>query len=755
MDGVRLRLERGPDADGIVPPIAGFRALPDEAPLAMPVQSLRGGDRARPLGPAAVAGRRLLVLGAAFAVCAAGAWGMYEVLVVGGLTVLEDVVLILYVLLFGWIALSFASAVGGFLAIVAGSNRLCIDPAAPLPPLVSRTALLMPTYNEDPARVFAALQAMHEELAAADRLEAVDFFVLSDTTDPAVWVAEEAAFLRLRAAVAGESGGREHVFYRRRRDNIERKAGNIAEWVQRFGGAYDHMLILDADSVMTADAVVRLAEAMERHPQAALIQTLPVLVNGRTLFARLQQFAGRIYGPLIAHGVAWWHGHDGNYWGHNAIIRVAPFAAHAGLPHIEGRKPFGGHIMSHDFVEAALMRRAGWSIHMVPGLPGSYEESPPSLIDFAARDRRWCQGNLQHLAVLPARGLHWVSRIHFLVGVGAYLSAPLWLLFLAVGMALALQARFVPPDYFSKDFSLFPTWPAQDPVLAAWMFAATMGCLVLPKIMGLVLAIGRERRAFGGAVAAFAGVVVEIVLSALVAPIMMLLQSAAVVDILIGRDAGWSAQRRDDGSVPFGAIARRHAVHTLVGLATAVASYLIALPLFLWMLPVTLGLILSIPLSAWTASRRAGQGLGRLGLFKTPEERAPPPVLLRVAALQALYAEAAAPSDPIARLAADPALAAVHAAMLPPPSWRRGSAIRTELLSGFAKLAEATTLAEARGMLDPKELAAVLADPDGFAALLAAARRDEASSARATPPAGPLSARRASAEEAVLAVTAS
>ncbi len=321
----------------------------------------------------------------------------------------------------------------------------------------------MPTYNEDPARVFAALQAMHEELAAADRLEAFDFFVLSDTTDPAVWIAEEAAFLRLRAAVAGEGGGREHVFYRRRRDNIERKAGNIAEWVQRFGGAYDHMLILDADSVMTADAVVRLAEAMERHPKAALIQTLPVLVNGRTLFARFQQFAGRIYGPLIAHGVAWWHGHDGNYWGHNAIIRVAPFAAHAGLPHIEGRKPFGGHIMSHDFVEAALMRRAGWSIHMVPGLPGSYEESPPSLIDFAARDRRWCQGNLQHLAVLPARGLHWVSRIHFLVGVGAYLSAPLWLLFLAVGMALALQARFVPPDYFSKDFSLFPTWPAQDP----------------------------------------------------------------------------------------------------------------------------------------------------------------------------------------------------------------------------------------------------------------------------------------------------
>ncbi len=210
--------------------------------------------------------------------------------------------------------------------------------------------------------------------------------------------------------------------------------------------------------------------------------------------------------------------------------------------------------------------------------------------------------------------------------------------------------------------------------------------------------------------------------------------------------------------MPFGAIARRHAVHTLVGLATAVASYLIALPLFLWMLPVTLGLILSIPLSAWTASRRAGQGLGRLGLLKTPEERAPPPVLLRVAALQALYAEAAAPSDPIARLAADPVLAAAHGAMLPPPSWRRGPAIRTELLAGFAKLAEATTLAEARGMLDPKELAAVLADPDGFAALLAAARKAEIAAGHVPAPAAPSSARRASAEgarDAVLAVTAS
>jgi len=226
---------------------------------------------------------------------------------------------------------------------------------------------------------------------------------------------------------------------------------------------------------------------METNPTAGLVQTLPMIVNARSLFSRVQQFAGRLYGPLIAAGVAWWHGSEGNYWGHNAIIRVRAFAEAAALPQLRGRKPFGGHILSHDFVEAALLRRAGWGIYMLPTLAGSYEEVPPSLLDFAARDRRWCQGNLQHLAVVPARDLHWVSRLHFMVGIGAYLTAPLWLLFLLLGMLISLQARFVRPEYFPKGFSLFPTWPAQDPVLAIWVFVATMGLLLLPKLLSLVL----------------------------------------------------------------------------------------------------------------------------------------------------------------------------------------------------------------------------------------------------------------------------
>ena len=255
------------------------------------------------------------------------------------------------------------------------------------------------------------------------------------------------------------------------------------------------MLILDADSLMTGDTIIRLVAAMEEHPKVALIQTLPIVVNARSLFARWQQFAGRLYGPLLAAGIAWWHGSEGNYWGHNAIIRVRAFAQYAGLPELGGRKPFGGHILSHDFIEAALMRRGGWAIHMAPKLGGSYEESPPTLSDFAARDRRWCQGNLQHLALLPTRGFHWVSRLHLLTGIGSYLTAPLWLIFLMSGILVSLQAQFVRPEYFPKGYSLFPQWPAQDPILAAWVFVGTMGMLIAPKLLAfLVLLTDRDTR---------------------------------------------------------------------------------------------------------------------------------------------------------------------------------------------------------------------------------------------------------------------
>jgi membrane glycosyltransferase len=429
------------------------------------------------------------------------------------------------------------------------------------------------------------LRAVYESVEETGCASKFDWFVLSDTTDPAIWIAEEKCFLRLR----DEAGPTARIFYRHRPENTARKSGNIEDWVKRFGSSYECMLILDADSLRTGDTIVRLAAAMEQHRHVALIQTLPVVINARTLFARWQQFAGRLYGLLIAAGIAWWHGSEGNYWGHNAIIRVRAFARDAALPELKGRKPFGGHILSHDFIEAAFMRRGGWAIHMTATLGGSYEESPPSLLDFAARDRRWCQGNLQHLTLLPARCLHWVSRLHLLTGIGSYLTAPLWFIFLVFGILVSLQAQFVRPEYFPKGFSLFPTWPAQDPILAAWVFVATMGMLILPKLLAYIVMLTQkdERKKFGGGFRAFAGILAETFFSGLTAPVMMIFQSSAVAGILLGHDAGWQVQRRDNGAVSYEDTLRKYSVPTLFGIAMAISAYAVSLALLLWMLPVS------------------------------------------------------------------------------------------------------------------------------------------------------------------------
>jgi membrane glycosyltransferase len=660
--------------------------------------------------------RRIVVFGSSIALTALASQQMYEVLQVGGLTILETMILVLFVAMFAWIALSFVSAVVGFCSLLIGRRRtLGINFAGELPQLSTRTALLLPTYNEDPNRVMARLQAVYESVRGTGRLAHFDSFILSDTTDPAVWVAEEAAFLRLRAR-----GCTKQLYYRHRTNNIGRKAGNISDWVMRFGGAYDHIIVLDADSLMDGDMIVRLAGAMERHPRVGLIQTLPVLVNANTLFARLQQFAGRIYGPLIAHGIAWWHGADGNYWGHNAIIRIEAFAGQAGLPLLKGRKPFGGHILSHDFVEAALMRRAGWAIHIAPEIEGSYEECPPTLTDYIVRDRRWCQGNLQHTGVLPARGLYWMSRLHLLVGIGSYITAPMWLIFLLIGMLIALQARFIPPDYFPKHPTLFPQWPMQDPVRAAYVFLGTMGLLILPKLLGwLAMLLQRQSRiGMGGGVRGFASVLLEIVLSALIAPIMMLAQCRAVGQILRGRDAGWSVQARDHArSTRVATFARDYLWATSLGVLLAVAAYAVSAPLLFWMSPVVAGLALAIPLAGVSAQTRAGLGLRSAGLLLTTDERTPPPILLRANTI-AESDRLTTPANPIAALRADPALRAAHLAMLTPPVPRPPGDVDVALVVALAKTDQAASAEQATALLTRQEIFAVLSNPHALQRLL-------------------------------------
>jgi membrane glycosyltransferase len=695
-----------------------FVFLPPESPLAMPEQTLRnypGGPKPVEHRPKHLAMRRVLVLGAALAMTAFAADQMYDVLAVSTLTALEASVLVLFTILFAWISVSFVTSMIGFvITLVRSGSFLDIDAGAASLRLSARHALLVPTYNESPHRVFARLRAICESVAQTGLLERFDFYVLSDTTRPEIWLQEEAQFLLLQRLYPGQ------VFYRHRRYNVARKAGNIGDWVSRFGGRYDSMIVLDADSLMTGDSVVRIAAAIEAHPHVGLVQTLPVVVNGQSLFARVQQFAGRLYGPMLANGVAWWHGSDSNYWGHNAAIRVKAFADHARLPELQGRKPFGGHILSHDFVEAALMRRAGWSIVLVPGVSGSYEEVPPSIAEYAARDRRWCQGNLQHIKVLGASGLHWMSRMHFLMGIGAYLTAPIWLLFLLIGILISLQAHFIRPEYFPKGFSLFPQWPQEDPIKAAWVFAGTMGILIVPKFLSLLLALfnRRERAGFGGGLAAFASVVLEVLISGLIAPMMMLFQSKSVADVISGRDSGWQVQRRDDGSLTSRELWQRFGKVTLVGIALAASAYVVSLSLFLWMAPVTVGLLLAIPLAAITSRRDVGIALRRLRLFLTPEERHTPEVLRRA---NALADELRAHDVEPAALLRDASVRKAHADTVPAESARRRGEVDTNLVVANAKIEDATTLEEAIAFLDAAELTAVLSDRRAYQDLIATA----------------------------------
>ncbi len=619
------------------PPPAREAALPPESPLAMPLQSLRKGrlqGRRFPTTPGGMFWRRAAVIGTAMLLTLVAAYQIWWLLRGGGTDVLEAVLLVLFVLLFAWIVQAFVGALAGFVLIVSKRRpRLGLSAKAPLPTLAARTALLMPTYNEDPDRLMAGLQAIHESLAATGQLERFDFFVLSDTRRAEIQQAERTAFAALRARLGPDA----RVYYRLRDDNHERKAGNISDWVRRWGGAYPQFLILDADSLMTGEAIVRLAGAMEAHPDVALVQTLPVIVNGSTLFARMQQFAGRVYGPVIAYGVAWWHGAESNYWGHNAIIRTRAFAECAGLPELRGVKPFAGTVLSHDFVEAALLRRGGWALHMVPALAGSYEEGPPSLTDMLVRDRRWCQGNLQHGAVLPASGLHWVSRWHLLIGIGHYFTAPMWAMLMLVGLAIPLHhAGLAWGNFAISGFSPTSYWREQDPHRFVLVFVFTMAMLLAPKLMGFVATmLDRDlRRGCGGALRAFLGMLLETVLAALMAPVTMYVQSRGVAEVLAGKDSGWESQRRDDGSLPLSGLLRSYGGLSLLGVVAGVAAWFVSPALAAWMSPVILGLVLSIPIVMLTSARGPGQWLRRRRIFCTPEELAPPPVLVRASELR-------------------------------------------------------------------------------------------------------------------------
>lgn len=593
--------------------------VPPPVPLAMPTQDLSCfSDKAghtRPPSSKRVFFARFFVFAFSFIWTVWGTYQIYKVISVNGITGLQVLFATVFALTFAWIAFSCASGLLGFWRLLV--RRFRHKPPPP-PDITTKTALLMPVYAEDPAHTFGTLERMASSLVGEGLGDRFDFFILSDTRDLDV-VREE---VRFYGCVRERFGEKISFFYRRRPVNIQRKAGNIADWVTRWGGGYDHMIILDADSFMQTSTLQTLVRVMQADPIAGIIQSVPVLHKRDTLFGRLQQFCGRVYGPIIAEGLAAWYGREGNYWGHNAIIRVSAFAESCGLPELPGKKPFGGDILSHDFVEAALMVRAGWSVSMRPELLGSYEESPPTILELAVRDRRWAQGNLQHIKVVGARGLHWISRVHLIQGIFSYLASPLWFALLLVGLALSLQAQFSAPNYFPDGFSLFPSWPVFDPERALNVFYVTMGILFLPKVLGLFIALldDEMRRTCGGYWGLLASFILETLLSALLAPIFMISQTHVICDILLGRDSGWSPQHRQDRGISWLEALRSCGRQMVFGVAMGVAAFLVSWEMVLWTLPITAGLILSPVLVKATSSTRMGILARRLFLLRIPEE---------------------------------------------------------------------------------------------------------------------------------------
>lgn len=528
----------------------------------------------------------------------------------------------LFALLSAWVVTGFLTGLMGFWVMLRGDpHALSVRSVAghALAP-EARTAIIMPICNEDVATVFAGLRATCESVASTGHGASFDVFVLSDSNDPAIAAAERAAWEALRSALAQHSPQPQvQVYYRLRTRRTHRKAGNVADFCRRWGKDYRYMVVLDADSVMSGSCIVSMAKLMEANPSAGIIQTATQAIGHVTLHARAQQFASRVTGRLFTLGMQYWQLGESHYWGHNAIIRVAPFMQHCALAPIPGKGGLAGGIMSHDFVEAALMRRAGYHVWLVSDLVGSYEQQPPDLLAELQRDRRWCQGNLQNARLMAEPGIHPVHRSMFVTGAMAYLSAPLWLAFLTLGTALWLSgaAKLV------ADWHILPA-----ELLALW--AWTLCLLFLPRILGVAAVfMRREQKEYGGTFSLLKSAALESVLAILQAPIRMLAHSLFVLIALTGLKLEWKSPPREAHAVPW-----RHAVRQLAPMSGVIGLLALGVAMIdssalLWLMPVGLPLALAIPLAVWTSQIALGQALRAQRLLLIPEESWSPPVLRR------------------------------------------------------------------------------------------------------------------------------
>lgn len=616
--------------------------------------------------------RRALLFVLVMTQTAIGSYFFAAVLPYHGRTGVEIGLITAFAVLFAWMATGFWTAVFGFVLQCRGGDRHsllrrhaaeALD-AAP----AARTAVVMPLYHEPVERSLAGLRAMYESLARLGYIEQFDFYILSDSRDPEVWLAEQAAW----HALCRELGASGRIHYRRRSVHLRHKSGNIADFLRRWGAGYAYFMVLDADSVVAAETLVRMVNLMEREPQIGILQTAPSIVRARSTFARVHQFASRAYGGLFATGLAALQLGEAAYWGHNALIRTAPFMRLCGLRNLPGFGLFRGAISSHDFVEAAYMARGGYEVWLEPGLSGSYEEYPPTLIDDLARDRRWTKGNLQHLWLLVrAPRLRAAHRLVFFYGIMAYFASPLWLLFLILSAVEVMRFTLWPINYFPEDYSLFPIWPHWHPHWAIGLASSVMVLLFLPKLLAVIDLIRRgEARGFGGTRKLVHSALLESLVSVLLAPVRMLKHTRFVIEALANSSLRWAGQNRSEETEWRPALLH-HAPATVLALAWAGFALWLKPLYFFWSLPITLALIASVPVSVLLSRVSLGDALRRRRLTLIPEERRQPRILSR---LEELEASAPRLERNFEQAIIDPRLNALHVAL----ARRRAAATHTD-----------------------------------------------------------------------------
>jgi membrane glycosyltransferase len=585
-----------------------------------------------------------------------------------GLSFSGIVLLVLFIVLFFLIAMGCMHGVFGFVLRLTGTERRLTGLGDYRSQNIEGVsiALVFPIHNEEVVRVYEGLRATYESLEKTGRLNGFDFYILSDSTDPDKWVEEEKRWYDLIHSL--DALGR--IYYRRRVNNEGKKSGNIRDFLSTWGPRYRYFVVFDADSVMRGETLVDLVKLMEAHPHVGLVQTVPALANARSLFGRIQQFANRLYGPIFITGLNFWTQSFGNYWGHNAIIRTEPFMQHCDLPQLPGRKPFGGPILSHDFVEAALLIRARWEVWVAYDLEGSYEEAPQTMVENAKRDRRWCQGNMQHIMVFWAKGLRGLSRQHLAQGIFGYLAGPLWLLFLLTfNWMLWYEGHTGLSRITVRAFT--PFLRLNGTQHAFLIFLICMAVLFLPKVLALVdLALDKERRrAFGGLAGTVIGAVAETAFSSLHAPLQMLWHSKFVATTFTAAGVHWGAQKRTADGLAWADAVRNHWGHTLVGVVWGAAIWHLDPTTFWWFTPVMAGMVVSIPLSVLTSRARLGERARQLGLFLTPEETTPPSELTALRERMAGMEESGEieprpPDAGVADVVLDPYVNAIHVSLL-------------------------------------------------------------------------------------------